>query len=84
LSLANILAYFASTPVEKKKKFCTTSINFSDNKMNEDWTEIELTVERKAIAEDFILQCDAEGKGRPDIFKTVQYPFLVTIPGVNL
>ncbi len=52
--------------------------------MNEDWTEIELTVERKAIAEDFILQCDAEGKGRPDIFKTVQYPFLVTIPGVNL
>jgi hypothetical protein len=51
--------------------------------MNEDWTEVELTVESKAIAEDFILECEAEAIGLY-VTKTVQYPFLVTIPGVNV
>jgi hypothetical protein len=52
--------------------------------MNEDWTEIELTVESKAIKENFTLECEAEAKGLNNVKNTVQYPFLVTIPGVNI
>jgi hypothetical protein len=51
--------------------------------MNEDWTEIELTVERKAVKEDFILECESRGINLIAT-KAVQYPFLVRIPGVNV
>jgi hypothetical protein len=55
--------------------------------MNKDWTEIEMIVEIKTIEENstfnFALECEAKDIHLGNSV-TVHYPFLVTIPGVNI